>query len=282
MQNTSLILEGGTFRTIFTAGVLDAFLAKNIEFPYVIGISAGAINACSYISKQPERTFRTISTYRNDPRYMGWRNFLTEKSYFGLNFSYNILPNQLDVFDWQAFRGFNGEVEFGVTNATTGQAEYLDALTMDDECTMLRATCALPVLFPEIKINGTPYFDGGLADAVPIKRAEDKGFNKHIIVLTRPPGYRKSLDSKTKWIIKAFQKRYPEIAKSLATRAERYNNTMAYIEQLEAEGKAFVFRPPLPLDSFEKNPKTMKVTYDLGYRQMLNRQQELLDFLQNT
>lgn len=280
MNNASLVLEGGTFRTIFTSGILDAFLENNIEMPYVIGISAGAINACSYVSKQPERTFRTISTYRNDPRYMGWRNFLTEKSYFGLNFSYNILPNKLDFFDWQTFRKFDGEVEFGVTNALTGEAEYLDALTMDDECMMLRATCALPVLFPEIKINDTPYFDGGLADAVPIKRAEGKGYAKHIIILTRPPGYRKALDGQSKWVMRAFKKRYPEIAKSLATRAERYNATMDYIEQLEADGKAFVFRPPVPVASFEKNPKIMKITYDLGYRQMLSRKDELQVFLQ--
>ncbi len=280
MNNSSLVLEGGTFRTIFTSGILDAFLANGIEMPYVIGISAGAINACSYISKQPERTFRTISTYRNDPRYMGWRNFLTEKSYFGLNFSYNILPNQLDYFDWQTFRAFEGEVEFGVTNAYTGEAEYLNALDMDDTCMMLRATCALPVLFPEIKVNDIPYFDGGLADAVPIKRAEQKGFTKHIIILTRPPGYRKALDSQSKWVIRAFKKRYPEIAKSLATRATRYNETMDYIEQLEVDGKAFVFRPPVPVESFEKNPKIMKITYDLGYRQMLKRKDELQAFLQ--
>lgn len=280
MNNASLVLEGGTFRTIFTSGILDAFLEHTIEMPYVIGISAGAINACSYVSKQPERTFRTISTYRNDPRYMGWRNFLTEKSYFGLNFSYNILPNKLDFFDWQTFRKFDGEVEFGVTNALTGEAEYLDALTMDDECMMLRATCALPVLFPEIKINDIPYFDGGLADAVPIKRAEEKGYTKHIIILTRPPGYRKALDGQSKWVMRAFKKRYPEIAKSLATRAERYNATMDYIEQLEADGKAFVFRPPVPVASFEKNPKIMKITYDLGYRQMLSRKDELQVFLQ--
>ena len=280
MNNASLVLEGGTFRTIFTSGILDAFLEHTIEMPYVIGISAGAINACSYVSKQPERTFRTISTYRNDPRYMGWRNFLTEKSYFGLNFSYNILPNKLDFFDWQTFREFSGEVEFGVTNALTGEAEYLDALTMDDECMMLRATCALPVLFPEIKINDIPYFDGGLADAVPIKRAEEKGYTKHIIILTRPPGYRKALDGQSKWVMRAFKKRYPEIAKSLATRAERYNATMEYIEQLEADGKAFVFRPPVPVASFEKNPKIMKITYDLGYRQMLSRKDELQVFLQ--
>lgn len=281
MNNASLVLEGGTFRTIFTSGILDAFLEHTIEMPYVIGISAGAINACSYVSKQPERTFRTISTYRNDPRYMGWRNFLTEKSYFGLNFSYNILPNKLDFFDWQTFREFSGEVEFGVTNALTGEAEYLDALTMDDECMMLRATCALPVLFPEIKINDIPYFDGGLADAVPIKRAEEKGYTKHIITLTRPPGYRKALDGQSKWVMRAFKKRYPEIAKSLATRAERYNATMEYIEQLEADGKAFVFRPPVPVASFEKNPKIMKITYDLGYRQMLSRKDDLLQFLQS-
>lgn len=280
LLTTSLILEGGTFRTIFTACVLDAFLDAEISFPYTIGVSAGAINACSYISQQRERTFRTISTYRNDPRYMGWRNFITDKSYFGLDFSYNILPNQLDTFDWETFRNFDGELEFGVTNAHTGMAEYHDALTMDRHCTLLRATCALPVLFPKILVNDTPYFDGGLADAIPINRAIDKGYKRHVIVLTRPPGYRKVTSKQDEWVMARFKKRYPKVAQSLLTRAERYNETMRQIEALEAAGDAFVYRPYVPINSFEKKPKVMKVNYDMGYRQTQNRLQQLQTFLQ--
>lgn len=68
VKDCSLILEGGTFRTVFTAGVLDALMEEQIKIPYIAAISAGAINAVSYMSNQPERTMRVLTTYRNDPR----------------------------------------------------------------------------------------------------------------------------------------------------------------------------------------------------------------------
>lgn len=171
MEKTSLILEGGTFRTVYTAGILDRFLEQGLNMPYIIGVSAGAINACSYVSKQKGRTFRVLADYRHDKRYMGYRNFLREKSLFGLEFAYDIVPNQLDLFDWDTYQRHSGTLLFGVTNALTGEIEYIDALAMDRKCTLLRATCAIPVLFPEILINDTPYFDGGLADPIPVKKA---------------------------------------------------------------------------------------------------------------
>ena len=74
VENVSLVLEGGTFRTVYTAGVLDAFMEENLYFPYIVGVSAGAINTVSYVSKQPKRTLNVLTKYRNDPRYMGLRN----------------------------------------------------------------------------------------------------------------------------------------------------------------------------------------------------------------
>lgn len=279
IQNTSLILEGGTFRTLFTAGVLDTFIDEKIELSYIVAISAGAINACSYVAGQKERTLRILSTYRHDKRYMGISNFFRERSYFGLDFAYNVLPNELDLFDWEKYRSFNGQLEFGVTNALTGQVEYLNALEMDTRCNMLQATCALPVLFPEINVNGIPYYDGGLSDPIPVKQAEKQGYDKHIFVLTRPEGYRKEMDGKSKWVMKLFARKYPKLALAMAHRVEAYNQTLAYVESLEKEGRAFIFRPDHALNSFEKHVPTMNQNYQMGYTQSRNRLDELVTFL---
>lgn len=275
----SLILEGGTFRTIFTSGVLDAFLEHDLHFPYVIGISAGAINACSYVSKQKERTYRVFTTYRNDPRYMGVRNFISDKSYFGLDFSYNVIPNELDLFDWETFRNFDGRVEFGVTNAYSGKAEYWNAKEMDEECTLLKATCALPMFFPEILLNDVPYYDGGLAAPIPVERAEQLGFYRHIFVLTRPKGYRKELEWQGRVAIRSFSKKYPRLAKQMLNRADEYNQTIDYIEKLEAEGRAFIFRPDYSLRSFEKKPEIFEQSYKMGYKQGHEQMERLKAFL---
>lgn len=279
IYNTSIVLEGGTFRTIYQSGVLDVLIEEEIEFPYIVGISAGAINACAFAAKQKERTFRVIAYYRNDKRYMSIRNFLKEKSYFGLNFAYNVLPNKIDPFDWDSFAKYTGDIEVGVTNAKSGQIEFMNAMEMDRECTMLRATCALPILFPEIRINDIPYFDGGLADPIPVKRAEEKGYTKHVFILTRPEGYRKKIDRQSVWTSKLYKRKYPEIANRVVDRFEFYNTTMDYIEELEKTGRAFVFRPQYALNSFEKDPFQLKKNYDMGVELAKSRMEELKQFL---
>ncbi|MGF9977263.1 patatin family protein [Viridibacillus arvi] len=279
VKDTSLVLEGGTFRTLFTSGVLDAFLDEEIMMPHVVGISAGAINACSYVSEQKERSLRVLVNYRHDKRYIGIRNFWRERSLFGLDFAYNIIPNELDKFDWDRFQQFEGTVKFGVTNAYTGAIEYMDALDMDKECTLLRATCAIPVLFPEIKINGIPYYDGGLADPIPIQHLVDEGFGKHVLVLTRPKGYRKVIDRQSKLVMKLLRKRYPNLVKSMEQRVEHYNASLDYCERLENEGRAFIFRPDAPLNSFEKDLTQMRANYDMGYKKAAKQMDELKAFL---
>ena len=279
VKDCSLILEGGTFRTVFTAGVLDALMEQKIVMPYIAAISAGAINAVSYMSNQPERTMRVLTTYRNDPRYMGARNFLKEKSLFGLDFAYNIVPNQLDIFDWDTYYNYPGEVEFGLTNAYTGKVEYKSAHTMTRTCDILQATCAIPILFPEIKIDNTPYYDGGLADSIPVKRAMEKGYSKHLLVLTREAGYIKQPSKTNKWATKLFQKRYPRLAAAMNHRASMYNATMQYIGELEQNNEAFIFKPDRAIKSFESKVDQMKANYEVGYEQALKQMPELKEFL---
>ncbi|PWI26504.1 patatin family protein [Kurthia sibirica] len=280
MNKTSLIMEGGTFRALFSAGVLDAFIDEKIKMPYVLGISAGAITAVSYISGQKERTLRVFANYRNDKRYLGMRNFIKEKSIFGLDFAYNIVPNELDLFDWETYYNYDGILKFGVTNAQTGEVEYMNGFDMDKECLMLRATCAIPVLFPEIKINNIPYYDGGLAEPVPVQQAIDEGYEKHVIVLTRPKGYRKTVDRQSRFAMRMMRKKYPKLVAAMEKRAEHYNRSMELVEKLEAEGRAFVYRPDSALKSFEKNEEQMHRNYQMGFKQATARVLALKGFLQ--
>lgn len=279
MEKASLILEGGTFRTIYTSGILDTFLKEDIMMPYILGISAGAINLCSYISKQPERTMRVFTQYRHDKRYIGLRNFLTERSLFGLDFGWNVLPNELELFDWDTFKSYEGQAYAGVTNALTGEVEFLDVKDMDLECQLLRATCAIPIMFPEIKLNGTPYYDGGLADPIPIHHAVEEGYDKHVIVLTRPKGYYKRMDRQTKTAIQLLRKKYPALVDVMLKRVDRYNETVAYCERLEAEGKAFIYRPPYAIEGMEKDVAKMRANYRLGLHEANARMHDLKSFL---
>ena len=264
----SLILEGGTFRPIFSAGVMDALLDNNIMFPYCIGVSAGITNGVSYISKQKKRNLDILMTYRNDKRYLGLRNFLKCKSLFGLDFVYGEIPNKLSPFDMETYQKYEGKILVGVTNAITGKTEYFDGKELDDNCSILRATCAIPLFFPAIKINDSYYYDGGICDPVPIKKAIDDGNEKHLIILTRPKEYRKDLSKGNIIVSKLFRKKYPNLKEPLLTRHNHYNETIRFCEELEAQGKAVIIRPTLEqsIESFEKDVNKLREGYNNGYK----------------
>ena len=173
------------------------------------------------------------------------------------------------------YRKYPGKVLVGVTNAHTGKTEYLNGKDLDDKATMLRATCAIPLLFPVIKINGKEYYDGGLCDPIPIKKAIADGNTKHLIVLTQPKGYKKELSKKNILVAKLLNKKYPNLKTPLLNRHNHYNETVKFCEQLENEGKVLILRPEYNLDSFEKDINKLKSSYDHGYNLAINHLSEI-------
>lgn len=276
-----LILEGGSFRGIFSAGVMDALLEHGIMADYVIGASAGISNGVSYISKQPRRNLKVFLKYRNDKRYIGQRNLIKQRSVFGLDFVYDEVPNKLELFDWKTYRAFPGQIVVVTTNALTGEPTYMDGKRMDRKFTMLRATCALPLAFPAIKIKGVPYYDGGLSDPIPLKKAMADGCTKNIVVLTRPEGYIKDVTSEAKLAARVYHRKYPKIAEEMVTRHIGYNETTEYIKELEKKQEVFVFRPSHPIESFEKDERILKQSYEMGYQMVVDRLSELKEYLKN-
>lgn len=270
-----LILEGGTFRPIFSSGLMDALLEHNIMFDYVIGVSAGISDGVSYVSRQKGRNLEIIMKYRRDKRYIGAGNYLKCRSLFGLDFVYGEIPDTLVPFDWETYLQYAGKVVVGVTNARTGEAEYLDGMRMDRKFTMLRATCALPMVFPPILLNGQEYYDGGLRDPIPIRKALADGMEKNLIVLTRQKGYQKELSRENKLAARLLGKKYPKLVEPLLTRHTAYNETVKFCEELAESGKAVLVRPKGPLDSFEKDLEKIKAAYREGYELAEERLEEI-------
>lgn len=244
-MKTGLVLEGGALRTIFSSGVCDAFLDAGLPMPdYTVGVSAGIAYGVSYLSRQSRRNLKLLTTYANDHRYMGWGNLLNpgNRSYFGLKFSYETIPNQLLPFDYSAFEAYSGDVDAVVTNVDTGRAEYLPVPRRDEHFLLLQATCAIPLMFPIIHIDGQPYLDGGCADAIPWKRAFEEGCDRVVVILTRERSYCKTPDRTFPALARAFS-RHPDFVETLRTRAERYNQTREELFALEQEGRVLVIAP---------------------------------------
>lgn len=275
-----LVLEGGTFRPIFSCGVMDALLDNNIHFPYVIGVSAGITDGVSYVSRQKGRNLDMLVQYRNDKRYVGLGNFRTDKSLFGLKFVFEEFPQKLFPFDWDTYHGSGTKVLVGVTNALTGEVEYLDGEDLDDCSTMLKATCAQPFLFPEIRVNDIPYYDGGITDSIPAKKAIEDGNDKLLIILTRPEGYQKKQSKKMEIAAKAMKRKYPALVEPLLNRYKMYNEQVKYCEELERQGRAMILRPSEThqISSLESDIEKITHLYNYGYELAMEKMDEIKEF----
>ena len=278
---TGLVLEGGTFRGIFSSGIMDAFIEEGIEFPYIVGVSAGISNGVSYVSKQFERNIVILEKYRNDKRYLSLGNYRKCRSMFGMDFVFGDIPQELVPFDYEEFRRYTGKCLVGVTNALTGKSEFFNALEDDENFQFLRATCAIPGYFPAIMINDTPYFDGGLASPVPIKQALKDGCSKAVIILTQPEGFVKKCGKGNIAVSQLIRRKYPEIEMLLLVRHKIYNKQIEFCNELERRGKAIIFRPSHKLESFEKNEKVLRSVWQEGYEAGKSRAEEIREFMNN-
>lgn len=270
-----ILFEGGSFRPIFSCGVMDALLEEGIMFPYCIGVSAGAADAASYISKQKGRNIRILEKYRNDKRYLGKRNLLKDKSVFGVQFVFRDIPNEEDPFDMETFQCYEGDFVVTTTDAITGETRYFHKEDIDHEYNVFCATCALPLVLPPAVIDGREYFDGGLSNPIPIDKLLADGNEKALIVLTRTAQYRKECTRSDHIAAKAMHRKYPKIAEEILNRYEKYNASVRLCEKLEQEGKAVLIRPEEALDSYEKDVVRLRKTYESGYQMAMARMDEI-------
>lgn len=281
-MKTGMVLEGGAVRTIYSTGVCDALLTLSLMTDYVIGVSAGIAYGVSYVSRQPRRNLDIMVNYINDKRYMGMGNLLRRdnRAYFGLEFVYSTIPNQLVPFDYDTFAAYPGEVEAVVTNLDTGAAEYFPLDRRDDKFKLLQATCALPFLFPVFHIQGRPCMDGGAADAIPYERAFAKGCDRVIVVLTRERDYVRRPEKLQPLIDLAYRK-YPKFCDTMRRRADAYNEARQKLFRLEREGRALVFTPT-STEGFhrtERDVDKIKALWKDGWDQGLARLDEAEAFL---
>lgn len=280
MNNVGLVLEGGGMRGLYTCGTLEFFMDKDVYFNYIIGVSAGACNAASYISKQKGRNIKVNTGFLNNWRYMSLRNLILEKSFFGMDFIFNEIPNSLVKFDYEAF--YNTECQFlvGTTDCKTGKALYFNKDDMREGFDILKASSSLPLLSPMVNFKGYELLDGGISDSIPIKKSIEDGNDKNIIVLTRNKGYRKS-PLKYGNLIKMKYRRYPLLIEAIMNRYKKYNDTLDYIEELEKEGKALVLRASkeIKVDRLERNLVKLHELFKNGYEDAENAYKKIVEFV---
>lgn len=281
MYQAGLVLEGGGMKGIYTAGVLEFFLDKEIEFSSCYGVSAGACHLCSYLSKQKKRAYRISVNYLDNKGYCGPFSLMTTGDLFGSAMCYDLIPNYLDPYDYDTFKKYDGKAYAVATNIKTGRPEYLELKDMHKDIAAVRASSSMPLVSRNVKIDGELYLDGGISDSIPIRKSIADGNRKNVVILTKETGYRRQPASYLA-AIKARYIKYPKVYEMMKERHLNYNATLDYLEQQEENGKAFVIRPKnkSAVGRVEKDAEKLKALYEEGYQDAENCYMELLEYLE--
>lgn len=277
----AMVLEGGSFRCQFTAGVLDVFMENGVEVPACYGVSAGALSGLNYKSRQIGRANRVNLAFCNDSRYMGAKSFATSGSVVGYDFLLNDIQDRLDLFDNDAFEKNPMSLYAVATDVVFGTPAYLPVENAVLDVDALRATTSLPLMTQPVEMGDAIYLDGGVADSVPVEHAlEDAGFDRAIVVLTQDRTYKKG---PYEFLAAAHARyaAYPYLLEALENRHERYNEQREHIWEYERQGRALVIAPPQPVEvgHIEHDPAKLLALYIQGRQEGKRRLDEVRAFI---
>lgn len=276
-----LILEGGGMRGMYTVGVLDFFMKKNLYFKDCYGVSAGASHGSSYYSMQKGRALKIVMRYLETKQYASATAMLLTGNFFDKKFHLETVPTRLVPYDYEASKENPMNFYSVVTEMETGKPVYKRIEDMKQDIDWIWASGCLPLVAKMVEIDGKHYMDGGIADAIPVKESVKQGNAKNVVVLTRHKEYRKEQEA-TMPLVKAAYHRYPEFIKAMEQRPERYNETLEYILREEEAGRLFVIRPkePVTVGRLEKDKEALKKLCKQGYDDAKALYGELMQYMQ--
>ena len=260
---------GGGLRGSFGAGVLDYCMEQGIRFDFGIGVSAGAANISSYMANQRGRNFVFYTEYFQREQYMGVKNLIHTGSYIGLDYIYSSLSDHEGDYplDWKTIRNDPRDMMIVATDANTGLPHYFHKYDMrQDSYDPIKASCCVPVINRPYKVNGIPYYDGGLSDPVSYEKAFEAGCDKVVVILTRPEDYRR-IPKNDKIIADLLHPHYPNASQAMRNRSIAYNQQLDECEYLQIQGKVCVVAPDSigKMKTLTKDKDSIEALYYKGY-----------------
>ena len=281
MYQAGLVLEGGGMKGVYTAGVLDFFLDKGIEFSSVYGVSAGACHMCSYLSKQRGRALDVNVDYLDTRRYCSLESLVTTGDLFNVNICYHLIPEYLYPYDYAAFSKYEGKAFSVATDIVTGRPVYFRIRDMKADIDKIRASASLPLVSRNVKIGDSYYLDGGISDSIPLGQSVIDGNRKNVVVMTKEVGYVRKPSSQL-GLVKVRYARYPKVYELMASRHTNYREQLEYIERQQELGNVFVIRPKVAsaVSRVEKDAEKLRALYQQGYDEAADCYEELIKFLE--
>ena len=282
-EKIGLVVEGGGMKCAYNAGILDVFLDHQITFDYCIGVSGGAGNVASFVAGQRGRNIRFFTEHIHSPQYFGVKSLLKTGNLFGLQYIYGDLTNSTgnDPLDFLAIMKNPAEYEVVATNAVTGKAEYFGKEDMkQDDYRPIMASSSIPAACRPVEINGVPYYDGGISDAIPVRRALEKGCDRIVVILSKQRDYVRKPQG-MRFLYSTLCRKYPKIIEDIDRRHITYRENLQEVVDLEKEGKAFVFAPSehVKVGTYSMDEKTERILYDLGVKDFSDQEEALKRFI---
>ena len=279
-MKTGIVDVGGGYRGVYAAGVMDYCMDNGIKFDLGVGVSAGSANIISYAAGQQGRNYTFYTVYGLRRKYASFGNFIRKRSFIDMDYVYGTLSNCYGEYplDYDAVMANPMELYFVASEAATGKPEYFDKSDIYyDDYNVLKASCAIPFVCHPYEVKGVPYFDGALADCVPIEKAFELGCDKVVLVLTKPKDVPREPGSDLK-LAKGIEKKYPIAAQQMRSRAENYNKGVALAKEYEKQGKLLIIAPDdtCGVGTICKDAEAMNTLYYKGY----NDGKKIKEFLQ--
>lgn len=261
-----LVLEGGSFRGCYSAGVLDVFMENGINLQTTIGTSAGALLGYNYVAGEIGRAARVNLGYRHDSRYFGPFTAARNRGVVGFDFILNDIEEELP-FDRERFDDPRRRLLVTVTNCETGQVQYCEKGTMPDFQKAIQASASMPFVSEMVSVGGVPCLDGGCSVKIPYQWALDNGFEKIVVVRTRPISFRRPAESaRFSELSERFYKNYPKLTEQLLRQSEQYNHACDELEKLQDEGRIMMLCPSgsIVVSTLEGDMEKLGALYLLG------------------
>ena len=283
IDKTALVLQGGGTRGAFTSGVLDVFMENGLRFSYVIGTSAGALNGFNYVSGDIGRGKKVCTEILFDPKFCSFRNRIFRGGAFNFTYLFHTLPQTTLPFNSAAYNASTCRFFCVATSLSTGQVTYFQKGVCNEFYKALAASSSLPLISKPVTVLGEKYLDGGVVCPVPYQKPLDDGFEKLVMVMTRPRGYRRrKMSLKLRFAGWLFYHRKREFMKSYRITNSFYDQAYIDAERLENEGKALVIYPPehIHVGRIEKRAENIEALYQAGRECALARLDEIKAYVE--
>ena len=280
MAQIGLVMEGGAMRGLFTAGVIDVFMENRIEFSAAVGVSAGAAFGCNLKSRQAGRALRYNKRFCRDKRYCSFQSLIKTGDLYGADFCYREIPEELDIFDKEAYEQNPMAFYVVATDVYTGKPVYKRLDKADENCYLwMRASASMPMVSKAVEAEGFTLLDGGMSDAIPLRFMQEQGYEKNVVILTRPRDYVKKPANRL--MLKAGLHKYPAMIDVMTDRHKMYAFEREYVFACERQGGTFVLCPDQALNvaHTEHDPEKLQEAYDEGRKVALRGLEKIKEFM---